>query len=190
MIIRKLWFIGSMLVLVVPIGLCIYYYQQIKATAAEKPPANVGHVIVLGAKVNGTEMSLSLQYRVSKALDYLKENPEAKVIVSGGQGSGEDITEAEAMKRFFIENGISKDHILVEDESTSTYENIIFSKQKFNIKEAVIVTSDFHLYRAKKLAEKQGIKTYPLAAPTPEITKVQAYIREFAAITKMFLTGK
>ncbi|WP_203362386.1 YdcF family protein [Bacillus sp. REN10] len=189
MLIRKLWVIGSLFVLV-PIGLCTYYYQQMKATAAEKPPANAAHLLVLGAKVNGTEMSLSLQYRVNTALDYLKKNPQSKVIVSGGQGPGEEITEAEAMKRFFIENGIPKDKILVEDESTSTYENIIFSKKKFKIKEAVIVTSDFHLYRAKKLAEQQGLKAYTLAAPTPEITKVQAYIREFAAITKMFLTGK
>ncbi|WP_338754128.1 YdcF family protein [Bacillus sp. FJAT-52991] len=189
MIIRKLWFIGSLLVLI-PIGLCTYYYQQIKATAAEKPPSNVAYIMVLGAKVNGTEMSLSLQYRVNTALDYLKKNPESKVIVSGGRGSEEAISEAEAMKQFFIENGIPQEKILVEDQSTSTYENIIFSKKKFKIKEAVIVTNDFHLYRAKKLAEKQGIKTYTLAAPTPEVIKTQAYIREFAAITKMFLTGK
>lgn len=164
-------------------------HGQIIKTARQSPPTEIPYVIVLGAKVNGEEMSLSLLYRAQKALEYLKSNPDTKVIVTGGQGPGEDITEAEALNRFFLENGILEQRILQEDLSTSTYENLKFTKELYNIEEAIIVSNDFHLYRATTLAEKIGIKGYPLAAETPTVVKTSLFIREYAAIIKMKLIG-
>ncbi|MEH7344786.1 YdcF family protein [Bacillus sp. JJ1532] len=174
------------LLLIIIIGI----HQSMMETAKKTPPHSVPYLIVLGAKVNGEEMSLSLLFRAKKALEYLKENPETNVIVTGGQGNGENITEAEALRRFFIEQGISEDRILKEELSTSTYENLKYTKDIYDIDEAVIVSNDFHLYRSLKLAEKVEIKGYPLAAETPAIVKTTLFIREYAAIIKMTIVGK
>ena len=94
-----------------------------------EPKANGSndYAIILGAKVNGEIPSLSLQYRLDAALDYAKENPHVYLILSGGQGAGEHISEAKAMKRFLVENGIQEERLLIEDMSTSTYENLLYS---------------------------------------------------------------
>ncbi|MDZ5473813.1 YdcF family protein [Bacillus sp. 31A1R] len=172
-----------------PIIMISIFHYQIKKTAKTTPPSDVPYIIVLGAKVNGEVMSLSLLNRANKALEYLNENPNTKVITTGGQGPGEDITESSALKAFFIENGIDETRILEEDLSTSTYENLRFTKNLYDVHEAVIVSNDFHLYRSIELARKVGIKGHPLAAETPAIVRVNLYLREYAAILKMKIVG-
>ncbi|MDY0395908.1 YdcF family protein [Virgibacillus halophilus] len=103
---------------------------------------------------------------------------------------GEDVTEAQAIASYLVNHGIDEERILLEKESTSTSENLLFSKQLYPIKEAVIVSNDFHLFRATSEADKIGIKAYPLAAKTPTAVKWKLYIREYAAILKMTITGK
>ena len=70
---------------------------------------------------------LTLARRLDAALAYLEENPKAYVVVSGGQGAGEDISEAEAMRRYLAARGIEESRILMEDKSMSTLENFLFS---------------------------------------------------------------
>ena len=89
------------------------------------------YLIILGAHVNGRVPSDSLERRIRKAEQYLKSHPMTKVIVSGGQGKGEDITEAEAMEIYLWEHGIEKERILKEAASTTTKENLRFSKALF-----------------------------------------------------------
>ncbi len=185
---KKLIIIVGMFIVASIIVIATIHGQIIK-TAEQNPPAGIPYLIVLGAKVNGEEMSLSLLYRAQKALEYLQSNPDTKVIVTGGQGPGENITEAEALSRFFLENGIPEQRILQEALSTSTYENLKFTKNLYQIDEAIIVSNDFHLYRSISLAEKVGIKGYPLAAETPAVVKTSLFIREYAAIIKMKLLG-
>ena len=185
---KKLIMIGAA-VIIIPIFIISTIHGKIIKTAKQTPPDGVPHLIILGAKVNGEEMSLSLLYRAQKALEYLKKNPETTIIVTGGQGQGEDITEAEALSRFLLENGIVEDRILKEDLSTSTYENLKFTKELYQVDNAVIVSNDFHLYRSITLAKKIGIKGYPLAAETPSVVKASLFIREYAAILKMKLLG-
>ncbi|MED3553438.1 YdcF family protein [Cytobacillus praedii] len=175
--------------LVIPLIIISLIHIQIVKTAQLTPPSNIPYLIVLGAKVNGEEMSLSLQYRAKTALSYLEDNPKTVVIVTGGKGKGENITEAEALRRFFIENHINENRILVEDRSTSTYENLKFTKELYEIDEAVIVSNDFHLYRATTFANKVGITGYPLAAETPKVVKATLFIREYAAVIKMIILG-
>lgn len=159
----------------------IIHYAQMS------PPKNVPYVIVLGAKVNNDQMSLSLYHRAKTALNYLIENPDSKVVVTGGQGLDESITEASAIEKFLIENGIDQKRILVEDTSTSTYENLKNTYDLYSIKEAVIVTNTFHSYRANYLASQLNMTTYPLNAKTPSSVKIKSYIREYLAITKTYL---
>lgn len=80
--------------------------------------------------------------------------------------------------------------MLVENQSTSTYENLINSKNLFHIEKAVIVSNDFHVYRATKMCEMIGIKCFPLSAKTPNVVIVPMYIREYLAIIKLYITGK
>ncbi|QQZ11229.1 YdcF family protein [Heyndrickxia vini] len=175
--------------LLIAVAWASYTFIQIKKTAKEEPPNDIPYIIILGAKVNGEKMSKALSERAKVGLEYLRENKKSKVIVTGGQGPDEKITEAEALRRYMMDNGISKDRILMEDTSVSTYENIKFAKKLYSIDEAVIVSSDFHLYRAIQLATAQGIKAYPLAADTPKVVKMKLYARELLAILKWKIIG-
>ncbi|WP_157827642.1 YdcF family protein [Niallia nealsonii] len=170
-------------------GILAFYYIQIKKTAAITPPDNIPYIIVLGAKVNEQKLSKPLQYRAETAFAYWEKNQKSQIVVTGGQGSGETTTEAEALQNYFLEKGVPENHILLEDKSTSTYENIQLAKKLFSIEEAVIVSNDFHLFRAITIAKKEGIQAYPLAAKTPLWAKLPLYIREYAAIGKMKLKG-
>ena len=85
------------------------------------------YVVVLGAGVNGTVPSLSLRERLNAAYDYLVAYPEAVCVVSGGQGNGEDITEALCMFNDLTGRGIAPERVWMEDRATNTEENIRFS---------------------------------------------------------------
>ncbi|WP_247739141.1 YdcF family protein [Bacillus sp. 165] len=160
------------------------------STARSFPTKESEHLIVLGAKLNGVEPSLALQARLDTALLYLQDHPAMKVIVSGGQGADEDIAEAYAMARYLEKAGIDSKQILLENQSTNTYENIKFSIKKFKLKDAVIVSNGFHLYRVKTIANRLGLEAETLAAPTPAIAKLKSYPREYIAIIKTWLFDK
>lgn len=151
-----------------------------------KAPAENATAIVLGCRVYGERASLSLVERLEAAYDYLKENPEATCVVSGGQGSGEDISEAECMYRWLVARGIDKSRIYKEDKSTSTEENIAFSKDV--IKEnglnenMVIVTSEYHSYRAGLIAKKNEVKYGTYAGQTAIWLFPTFYVRELYGI--------
>lgn len=154
--------------------------------ACSKQPAENATAIVLGCRVYGERASLSLVERLEAAYDYLEANPDAACVVSGGQGNGEAISEAECMKRWLIEKGIAQERIYKEENSVSTEENIAFSKQVIeenNLNQTIaIVTSEYHTYRAAVLAEKNGL-TYGSASGKTAIWLLPTYyIRELYAI--------
>jgi uncharacterized SAM-binding protein YcdF (DUF218 family) len=154
------------------------------------PNANANSMIILGAKLNGAELSLTLKNRMDTALVYLKKNSSTKVIVSGGKGSDELTSEADAMKNYLIANQISPVRIQLEAQSTSTFENIQFSKKLLQGNHILLVSNDFHLLRAKLIAERQGLIVDTLSAPTPKSVKIQLYIREYIALIKSFLLDR
>jgi uncharacterized SAM-binding protein YcdF (DUF218 family) len=158
--------------------------------AKHVPKANANSMIILGAKLNGAELSLSLKNRMDAALAYLKKNPTTKVIVSGGQGSDELISEADAMKSYLIANQINPLRIQLEARSTSTFENIQYSKKLLQGNHILLVSNDFHLLRAKLIAERQGLIVDTLPSPTPNSVKIQLYIREYVALIKSFLLDR
>ncbi|NKW93050.1 YdcF family protein [Bacillus toyonensis] len=164
----------------------IYKHGHMKATD------DADYIIVLGSKVNGTKPSYSLQYRIDKAAEYLKSHEKTIAIVSGGQGKGEDISEALAMKQGLMKQNIAEDHIIMEDKSTSTDENITFSKPLIpaNMKKGMIVTNDFHMFRAKKIAAKQGLQLEGLPAKTPKPIIIPSNVREYLAITQYWFMNR
>jgi len=141
------------LTFVILLSLIIYNMRN-----TSKPGAD--YVIVLGCQVAGDYASLPLLRRGYTAIRYLNEYPETKVILSGGQGPGENIPEAESLKSLLLENKIDKERIFLEDKSTNTTENFIFSDKLYNIsdKNIVIVTSDYHMFRALSVAKKLKYK--------------------------------
>ncbi|MCH5272862.1 MAG: YdcF family protein [Lachnospiraceae bacterium] len=156
------------------------------------PEDDAEYVIILGAQVRGEVPSLVLNARINAAADYLLEHPGATAVASGGKGSGENISEAEAIKRGLMRRGIAEERILLEDRSTSTLENLKFSAEVIAAyeKKVVVVTNDFHIYRAVHLAEKQGYKQVSgLGATEFYAVTIQYYVREFFAVILETLRG-
>lgn len=155
----------------------------------------VDAVIVLGAGVNGETPSLTLRTRIEAAADYLTRHPGVPVVLSGGKGPGEAITEAEAMRRGLAAAGVEEDRLLLEERSTSTAENFAFSKELLEERgldtgEATIavVTSDFHLFRAHLIAERAGLATIGVPAELPwRWLAANYYVREFFALGKTLM---
>ncbi|WP_413300647.1 YdcF family protein [Bacillus sp. 1P10SD] len=181
----------SYLSILVAIGLIYVGVLQFKISQFThvKVPKNADYIIVLGARVKGTVPSLAFASRIKSAANYLKENKDTIVIASGGKGPGEDISEAECIKRELIKRGISESRILLEDRSTDTYENINYSRKLIpkNAQLGLVVTNTFHIYRAVSIARDQGLKINGLPAKNPLQAVVKSYTREYLAITKFYL---
>ncbi|WP_235848472.1 YdcF family protein [Litchfieldia alkalitelluris] len=181
----------TVLLCLVSLGLLYVVYLQFNMYIATKQeiPKNADYMIILGARVKGTTPSLSLQYRIDAAEKYLKNNPKTIAVASGGQGNGEDISEAESIKRELVKSGINESRILIEDQSTSTNENIMFSKDLLTVgmKTGVVVTNDYHLFRAKLIGSDYDLELVGIPAKTPKIAIPKSYIREYLALTKYYL---
>lgn len=151
-------------------------------------------VIVLGAGIQGETVSPTLKNRLNKAIEYWKKNPKAKIIVSGGQGPQENIPEALAMKRYLVRQNIPENVILMEDQSTSTQENFRFSKKLLDdlLPEGytiTYITTDFHIYRAGKLAAIAGLNSTNYASDTEWHMLPVVYSREVLVLLKCWLFG-
>lgn len=154
------------------------------------------YLIVLGAGVNGTVPSLSLQERLDTAYDYLIEHPDTICVVSGGQGSGEDITEAACMYNYLTSKGIGPERILLEDKATSTQENLVFSKDVIaehagKVPDTVaILSAEYHLYRASLMAKELGLNPILIPARTSWVSlRVNYFLREIAGVWYFFVFG-
>lgn len=157
------------------------------------PMRNADYMIVLGARVRGTEVTANLARRLDTAYRYLQENTETTVILSGGQGRGEDISEAEAMAGYLEKKGIARSRIILEGRSVNTWQNIAYSREKMegDSPSVVLVTNDFHVFRGVCIAKKQGLKKiYGLGAPTKWYTVPNMYVREALAVWKYALFGQ
>jgi len=153
-------------------------------------------VIVLGAGISGENVSLLLKMRLDKAMEYHSKNPECLIVVTGGQGFQETVTEAYAMEKYLVQNGIDKNKIIKEEKATSTFENMKFSKQLLdkrfeNDYSVVVVTNNFHIFRGTTLAENSGFKNVThLHAGLQWYNYVPCLIRESFAVVKMFIFEK
>lgn len=151
-------------------------------------------VIVLGAGIHGERVSATLAKRLDVAVEYYQKNSNALIVVSGGQGPQEDISEALAMERYLINKGIPAKQIIKEDKSTSTYENFVFSdkilKEKFSQGySAVFITNYFHIYRAGLTARFAGVSANHIGAPIIWYTVPVNYVREMMAIVAVWILG-
>lgn len=150
------------------------------------------YVIVLGAQMKADGPSKALQYRLDEAIRYLNENPSSKVIVSGGQGSDEHISEAQGMYDYLVSKGIAKERIIKEDKSVNTTRNLTFSAEYLDKEKdsVAVVTNNFHAFRAVKIAEKAGYQNVcGIAAKGEPFLQINNMMREFFGVMKDFLFG-
>lgn len=186
--------------------------------ASVKETNHLDYVVVLGAKVNADGVSKSLKKRLDRAVGYMEENPDTILVLSGGQGNDEPVSEARAMYDYLTGYGVKPEQLIIENQSTNTTENMAFSKQLIEADQKIrrerrhrelssaapgpfimaeekplqigILTSDFHLFRAKKIALKSGISDiYHVKARSDLILLPHMCIRECFAILKDQLMG-
>ncbi len=175
------------------------------------------YVIVLGAQVRGSVASRSMQYRLDKALEYARANPNTVMILSGGQGPGEDISEAEMMYGYLLENGVPEHQMIKETQSHSTYENLVYSRLLIEERESArlsavrrimaeegyqmpddagmtigvgVITNNFHLLRAEGIASRVGFTNVSgIAAKSDPVLFLHFCVRECFAILKDKFVG-
>lgn len=155
-------------------------------------PEELDYLIVLGAKVDHTRITRSLELRLDKAYEYAACHEKVRIIVSGGQGQGEDIPEASAMADDLIRRGIKSERILLEDSSSTTAENLRFTAQivpDIRNETVGVVTNSFHIYRACLLAKREGYKKlFPVPARSERVLFCNYIVREALAV--LFLPMK
>lgn len=139
------------------------------------------YIIVLGAGVIGTRVTPLLAARIDKGIELLHDNPDAVLIMSGGQGPGEDIAEGEAMARYAEQKSVGLEKIIIEGKSTSTEENLLFSRELMDRDRprVIVVTTAYHVFRALLLAKQQRLECVGFGAKTKWYFTLNALIREF-----------
>lgn len=153
-----------------------------KAPSSDRPPV----VVVLGCLVKNGRPSLLLQERIDTAYEYLSAHPECYCIVTGGKGSDEAMSEARCMYMELVKMGISEERIFMEERSTSTRENLSFSKEIMegeNLGDTMLlVTNSWHELRAQMIANSQGIPCGGEGADTPIWLLPCYYFRELFGV--------
>lgn len=179
---------GLLLILSVCLAFFLGVEGMILKGALTMPKEPQDYVIVLGAHVRSTGPSRALALRLDKAYEYALEQPEAVIIVSGGQGSNEPCTESSAMKQYLMEKGIEEARILEEDNSANTRENLLFSKEMIPDDASVgIISNSFHICRALHLARTLGYEDVSgIPAKSDLATQPTNLLREFFAVVKDF----
>lgn len=178
-------------IVVVSLTLIVIYKESF---GASQMPCS--HMVVLGAGVHGTVPSLSLRNRLDAACEYLKENPDVICVVSGGQGEGEDISEAQCMYEDLVKSGIDPERIWMEDQSTSTEENLRFSLDLIEEKTGTrptqigVLSSEYHLLRAGMFGDKVGVEVFGIPAATSRLSmRINYFLREVAGVWHEIILG-
>lgn len=165
------------------------YGRRDNATFAEDA------VIVLGKGLDDDKVPPNLAKRLDKAIEYHKRNPKALIVVSGGKGSDEKLSEAQAMSDYLLSKGMSEEIIIKEDKSETTYENFVFSteilKQRLGeIYSVAFISNSFHIWRAERLAKSLGINAAHLGAGIEWHTVPANYLREISVIFGLLVLKK
>lgn len=163
---------------------------------SRKPGASdADALIVLGSQVRDSGPSMDYQARLDSAYEYLIENPDTIAVCTGAKGDNEPVSEAKGGADYLIQRGISEERILIEDQSFNTIENLANAKKLLKERgiheedSVVIVSADYHLYRAKYIAEKLGYRNVSCRGGHGLwILLPHYYTREFFALIKEYIT--
>lgn len=159
-----------------------------------RPRLNQDFIIVLGSGLKGDKVPPLLANRIDKAIAFYRKQEAVTtpptLILSGGKGSDEQVSEAHAMQAYAVEKGVPIEHTIQENRSTNTYENMVFSKQimdklrggKYN---SIFSTNSFHLFRAGLFARMAGLSSQGIGAKTAFYYWPNAMLREYIAVVVM-----
>lgn len=148
---------------------------------------NIDCIIVLGAGIWGDKPSPMLEDRLLQAIDLYKKGVASKIIMSGDHGKAE-YDEVNVMKKFAIEKGIPSEDIFMDHAGFSSYESIYRAKDIFEAKKVVVVTQEYHLYRALYIANSLGLEAYGVGAdPRQYVGALYREVREILARNKDFI---
>ena len=184
----------ALTLVLVPLLLIEIYVINVGRSGLPALPADA--VVVLGAGVNGKSPSLSLHTRLTAALDYLEENPDVPVVLTGGRGYGEEITEARCMYDWLTARGVDPARLILEEQAGNTAENFAFSKKPLEEQgvdpaedSVAVVTNDFHIARSRLIAARQGYgHAFGVPAELPWLhLEVNYYLREAFAMVKTWV---
>lgn len=184
----------ALTLVLVPLICIEIYVINVGSSDPSALPADA--VVVLGAGVNGTQPSLSLYTRLTAALDYLEENPDVPVVLTGGPGYGEEITEARCMYDWLTARGVDPARLIMEEQAGNTAENFAFSKELLEEQGidpaenlVAVVTNDFHIARSRLIAARQGYgHAFGVPAKLPwRHLEVNYYLRESFAMVKTWI---
>ena len=192
---QTIWRVILILTCIGIVYFCIVEIPIVKNARTDKDPERP-YLIVLGAAVYGDRPSLTLVRRLEGALSYLEQYPQSVAVVSGGQGKGETITEAKAMHDWLLQHGIPEERIIQEPRATSTEENLRYSFELIRERgdepdgNVAIVSSAYHLFRAKSMARLQGVEAAGVAAPWGyRMVMLNYFIREAFGVTHLWVFG-
>lgn len=199
-LIARLWkmYLGRILLLLLSLiilaAFVIFVVVAVNIIASSIPSdTDDSTVVVLGCRVREDGPSLMLSERINTAYRFLTDNPEKMCILSGGKGSDEPVSEARCMFDRLTEMGIDPERLILEEESTSTYENLLFSSRiisERNLnKRITVITNDFHMYRAMLLSDKLDLDSYRFPARTSIIFYPTYFVREICGVIYYFLFG-
>ena len=186
------------------LAVCFIIFVVVEANVVKdmsaKSEKGMDYVIVLGAKVDGSRITKSLKYRILMAYEYAMTNENTVLILSGGQGENEDLSEAQAMYNYLAELGLPAERMIMEDKSTNTRENLQYSLQKIAKNEQMpeeelsslkigLVTNGFHMHRALLTGKGGGYEMYGISAKSDTILLASSMVREFFALVKYKIVG-
>lgn len=165
----------------------IYTFSAVLNLIHLKKNRNADYIVVLGCGIAGTRVTPLLAARIEKGIELLSCNPGATLVLSGGQGPGEEISESEAMAAYAVEKGVNREKIIMESKSVSTQENLLFSRELMDQEkpEMIIVTSSYHVFRALLLARRLRIQCVGFGAKTKWYFTLNALIREFIGYLRL-----
>jgi len=184
------------LTVLLALGFCLFLAMEIPVIVDSfgDGDVNADYIIVLGAGVNGSVPSLSMVNRMTPTIEYLQSHPDCIAILTGGQGEGENLSEAQAMFDYLTARGISPVQLVMEDKATSTEENLKFSfdiiGDELPTSTVAVVSSEYHLHRAKTMAKMLGVEVYGIPGRTSyPVLMTNYFIREAFGMVHLYVYG-
>lgn len=166
--------------------MCVWFVRMIAAAKPARESADTDVAIVLGCAVKDGRPSATLACRLDKARELWMLHPGMRFIVSGGTSDPSEPSEAAVMAACLAETGIPIEQVFLEERALNTEENLAYSLELIERLDAVggiiLVTSDYHLWRARMIARSLGVDAMPCAAPTPRSSWLIQWCREVLVI--------
>ena len=176
--------------ILLPLGISIYLCASVKdqiITLDEATKLDADAILVLGARVwdNGSPSGV-LEDRLDTGISAYQAGVSDRLLMSGDHGQ-DDYDEVNAMKDYALEQGIPSENIFMDHAGFSTYESVYRARDIFQVKTVLIVTQEYHLYRALYIARALGLDAYGVAADRSVYSGIVGFeAREILARVKDF----